>query len=139
MARPRSWRVPSGPMVPVPLMRMTPASPPGPCTVLVCTMRVVLLEDPALGADVGRRRGAFSGRRCSRAAFRVLRALPRAGRAGTGRLPGADGAVVERRVVGEGLVGNVGDELAVMAGCAGAARERRCRRWWRRVPTWRRR
>ena len=39
--------------VPVPLMRMTPASPPGPCTVLVCTMESYCSMDPALGADVG--------------------------------------------------------------------------------------
>ena len=32
-----------------------------------------------------------------------------------GSLPRADGAMVERRVVGERLIGNVGDELAVMA------------------------
>ncbi len=43
----------------VPLMRMTPPSPPGPCTVLVCTIVSYCSMHPALGTDIrGGQQGA---------------------------------------------------------------------------------
>ena len=70
--------------------------------------------DPALGADVGAGEKflevggvvAIFGQLGERFGGRIER---------DGRFPCADGAMVERRIVGERLVGNVGDELAVMA------------------------
>ena len=75
---------------------------------------VVLLVDPALGADIGAGEEFFEVG--GEVAFfgqlgeDLLRRIER-----HRRLPCADGAMVERRVVGERLIGNVGDEFAVMA------------------------
>ena len=75
---------------------------------------VVLLVDPALGADVGAGEEFFE-------VGGVVAVFGQLGESFGGRVerdgsfPGADGAMVERRIVGERLVGNVGDEHAVMA------------------------
>ena len=75
---------------------------------------VVLLVDPALGADVG----------AGEELFEVGGEVMVGGEAGEdfvggierdGGVPDADGAAVERGIVREGLVWNVGDQFAVMA------------------------
>ena len=75
---------------------------------------VVLLVHPALGADVAADEQrlevggevAVAGELGGRGFRRLAR---------YGRLPRADGTAVERRIVGERLIGNVGDQFAVMA------------------------
>ncbi len=109
MARPRSW-----PGVPVPLMRMTPASPPGPMTVLVCTMVSYCSWTQRLEQTLALASSFFRSAVKSRSSASL--ASDFGGRfERDGRLPRADGAVVERRVVGERLVGNVGHQHAVVA------------------------
>ena len=75
---------------------------------------VVLLVDPALGADVGTREQCLEvGGKVTvfgEAGQNFLRRF-----SGDGRFPRADGAVVKRGIVSEGLVGNVGNQNAVMA------------------------
>ena len=108
-------------------MRITPASPPGPMHGVGLHHGVVLLVDPALGADVGAGEQllqvggvvAVFGQLGEHLVRRVER---------NGRFPRADGAVVERSVVGERLVGNVGDQLAVMADAQARLGLRPCRR-----------
>ena len=75
--------------------------------------RIVLFVDPALRADVGAREQLLEvGGKVAILSQFVLNAL--GGERLDGSLPGADGAVVERRVVGERFVGNIGDQRAVM-------------------------
>ena len=95
-------------------MRITPASPPGPMHGVGLHHGVVLLVDPALGADVGAGEQlvqiggevAIFGQLGEDFIRRVERQRA---------LPCADGPVIERSIVGEGLVGNVGHQHAVMA------------------------
>src|SRR5206468_1530346 len=75
---------------------------------------VVLLVDPALGADVGAGQKLFEIADVIAILLKVVQNL--FGRLlRNGCLPYTDGAVIERSVIGQGFVGNVGNENAVMA------------------------
>src|SRR5450631_954503 len=75
---------------------------------------VVLLVNPALAADVG---GSEQRLQCLGMIFAGadLGSYVRGRIERDGSLPCADGPVIERRIVSEGGVGNIGDEYAVMA------------------------
>ena len=75
--------------------------------------RVILLVYPALGADVGARQELLEISQVVAIFVQFLQNLVRR-LVGNGRLPSADGPMIERRIVGERLVGDVGDEHAVM-------------------------
>src|ERR1017187_3383130 len=75
---------------------------------------VVLLVDPALGADIGAGQKVLEVRREVAVLFQLGEDLFR-GLGRDGGIPCADRSVIKRRIVGERLVGNVGDQNAVMA------------------------
>ena len=114
MARPRSRRaVPVRPGLPGALDAHDAGFAAGAQDGVGLHHGVVLLVDPALGADVG------AGEELLEVGG-VVAVFCQLGEDVVGRIerdgsfPCADGTVVERRIVGEGLVGNVGDEHAVM-------------------------
>ena len=97
--------------------------------------------DPALGADIRRgqqhvRRSARSGR-CYRAVFKLLQHFRRRLERHR-RFPCPDRPMIQRRIVGERLVGNIRDQLAMVQNAQPRFGDHLCPRSPHPVPTSRR-
>ncbi len=94
-------------------MRMTPASPPGPWTVLVWTMESYCSKTQRLSQMLAAGEEFFEVGGVVAGLLQLFEDV--GGRVfGDGRVPCADGTVVDGGVVGEGGVGDIGHEDAAL-------------------------